>query len=246
MSTPAIDHLTRELGFGELRNGRDRLQPILSLSSLGRCRRCLECRLEDRTLLKVFWESAIISRRNCSHMSFQRCWTELLSWVSRLTFRLSDARVGLGFLDVPSLRDLWILGPHHCYSLVGLARRWAGTQYILNLGGSHQTLTWRVSSSGGKIMHVLWESGPLCFHVSFKSQSSLLVHETAVSSVSSSVSPISRHLIQVKILLPVESHIHATIIDSRSSGSIMNEEWARHLGITWIPLPRPVSDNALE
>lgn len=89
-------------------------------------------------------------------------------------------------------------------------------------------------------MHVLWESGPLWFHVSFKRQSSLLsllVQETALSSVSSSVSPIRWHLIQVKIL-PVESHIHATIIDSRSSGNIMNEEWAHHLGI---PPPRPLT-----
>lgn len=81
MSTPAIDPPNRELSFGKLRNG-------LRIS-----RRCLECRLEDRTMLKVFWESAVISRMNWSHMSFQRCWTESSSWVSKLTFtfRLSNA-----------------------------------------------------------------------------------------------------------------------------------------------------------
>ena len=63
-------------------------------------------------------------------------------------------------------------------------------------------------------------------------------------SSSSSSSP--RSLCQVRLLLPEGSQTLATLIDSGSDANIMDSNLARQLGVGQIPLPAPVSTNALD
>ena len=61
---------------------------------------------------------------------------------------------------------------------------------------------------------------------------------------SSSSSP--RSLCQVRLLLPEGSQTLATLIDSGSDANIMDSNLAQQLGVGQIPLPAPVSTNALD
>ena len=69
--------------------------------------------------------------------------------------------------------------------------------------------------------------------------------EFLVSHTSSS-SPSSRSLCQVRLLLPEGSQTLATLIDSGSDANIMDSNLAQQLGVGRIPLPAPVSTNALD